>query len=87
MSRRAAGKRETANDGDATASYGFTTCMMIAGWLGFLSLRPGDVVAAYTYTMNHHYDHSWYVGHLWSLTSYYLIERPFLKLRRRFQRV
>jgi peptidoglycan/LPS O-acetylase OafA/YrhL len=41
--------------------------MVIAGWLGLLAVRPGDIAAAYTYTMNYHYDHSWYLGHLWSL--------------------
>jgi peptidoglycan/LPS O-acetylase OafA/YrhL len=50
--------------------------MVIAGWLGLLTLRPGDITAAYTYTMNYHYDHSWYVGHLWSLAveeQFYLL--------------
>jgi peptidoglycan/LPS O-acetylase OafA/YrhL len=58
------------------ASYCFTTSLMVAAWLGFISLRPGDLVAAYTYTTNHHYDHSWYTGHLWSLAveeQFYLL--------------
>jgi peptidoglycan/LPS O-acetylase OafA/YrhL len=58
------------------ASYSFTTCLMVAASLGLITLRPWDVGAAFTYTMNHHYDHSWYMGHLWSLSveeQFYLL--------------
>ncbi|MBN1506434.1 MAG: acyltransferase [Sedimentisphaerales bacterium] len=58
------------------ASYCFTTCLLVAGWLGWIALKPWDIVAAYSYTANHHYDHSWYMGHLWSLAveeQFYLL--------------
>lgn len=35
--------------------------------LGIVSLRPGGLLHAVTYTTNYHYDRSWYLGHLWSL--------------------
>lgn len=39
-------------------------CLEAAGWI---TLRPGDVRAALTYTMNYHRDRAWYLGHAWSL--------------------
>jgi peptidoglycan/LPS O-acetylase OafA/YrhL len=44
--------------------------------LGAITLRPGDVLHALTYTMNFHFDRAWQVGHLWSLSveeQFYLL--------------
>lgn len=43
---------------------------------GFVTLRPGDIFHAVTYTTNYHHDRSWYLGHLWSLSveeQFYLL--------------
>ncbi len=48
---------------------------LLAG-VGFIDLRPGDLFASLTYTMNYHQDRSWYVGHIWSLSveeQFYLL--------------
>jgi peptidoglycan/LPS O-acetylase OafA/YrhL len=52
--------------------------LAIAGLAGFrvIALKPGDLLHAATYTMNYHYDRSWWVGHLWSLAveeQFYLL--------------
>ena len=42
----------------------------------WISLRPGDLLAALTYTTNYHYDRSWWLGHAWSLAveeQFYLL--------------
>ncbi len=44
--------------------------------LGWLTLRPFDVLAAFTYTTNFHQDRGWYLGHAWSLAveeQFYLL--------------
>jgi peptidoglycan/LPS O-acetylase OafA/YrhL len=44
--------------------------------LGAIKLRHNDLLFAFTYTMNFHFDHSWYVAHLWSLAveeQFYLV--------------
>jgi peptidoglycan/LPS O-acetylase OafA/YrhL len=44
-----------------------------AGWV---TLRDGDLLHALTYTQNYHADHSWWVGHAWSLSveeQFYLL--------------
>ena len=33
-----------------------------------ISLRPGDLISAVTYTINYHHDRAWDAGHLWSLS-------------------
>jgi peptidoglycan/LPS O-acetylase OafA/YrhL len=41
-----------------------------------IELRKGDIIHAVTYTTNYHYDRSWYLGHLWSLSveeQFYLL--------------
>ena len=58
------------------AFYTFVAAMCIAWLLGALALRSGDLAAALTYTMNYHYERSWELGHLWSLSieeQFYLI--------------
>ncbi len=50
------------------AFYTFVAAMCLASVVGTLALRSGDIVAALTYTMNYHYDRSWELGHLWSLS-------------------
>jgi peptidoglycan/LPS O-acetylase OafA/YrhL len=47
----------------------------VAAW-GAVTLRPGDVLHSLTYTMNYHYDRSWWFGHIWSLSveeQFYLL--------------
>jgi peptidoglycan/LPS O-acetylase OafA/YrhL len=42
----------------------------------WISLRPGDLLAALPYTTNYHYDRSWWLGHDWSLAveeQFYLL--------------
>ena len=58
------------------AFYTFVAAMMLASLVGTLTLHPGDVVAALTYTMNYHYERSWELGHIWSLS----IEEQFYML-------
>jgi peptidoglycan/LPS O-acetylase OafA/YrhL len=48
------------------ASYVYMFAITAAVTLGMISLRPYDLLHAFTYTMNYHYDHAWSVGHLWS---------------------
>ncbi len=58
------------------AFYAFIMAMAIADALGAISLRDRDVIHALTYTMNYHYERSWELGHLWSLSieeQFYLL--------------
>lgn len=64
------------------AFYAFVGAMCAAWALGVVSLEPGDLLAAVTYTMNYHYTRSWELGHIWSLSieeQFYLVW-PFLFL-------
>ncbi|HEY5923287.1 MAG TPA: acyltransferase [Kofleriaceae bacterium] len=48
----------------------FYAYLMIVGTLaltGAITLLPGDLLAAATYTTNFHAERSWWTGHLWSL--------------------
>lgn len=58
------------------AFYTFVAVMCLAWLAGALTLRSGDLAAALTYTMNYHYERSWELGHLWSLSieeQFYLV--------------
>jgi peptidoglycan/LPS O-acetylase OafA/YrhL len=55
------------------AYIGVVAAAAAAGWVAF---RPGDLGYALTYTMNYHYDRSWWFGHIWSLSveeQFYLL--------------
>jgi peptidoglycan/LPS O-acetylase OafA/YrhL len=54
----------------------FFAVLVVLDALGMMALRPGDLLATVTYTMNYHHDRSWYVGHMWSLSveeQFYLL--------------
>jgi peptidoglycan/LPS O-acetylase OafA/YrhL len=56
--------------------YGYVAVMALAAAAGWIHLRPHDLVAAVTYTVNYHHDRSWYLGHAWSLAveeQFYLL--------------
>lgn len=58
------------------ASYFFLFCLTTAFFLGLLELHRGDLLHAYTYTINFFPQRSWWVGHLWSLSveeQFYLL--------------
>ncbi|MBE7448494.1 MAG: acyltransferase [Kofleriaceae bacterium] len=58
------------------AFYAFVAVMAVAWAAGALRLSWSDLVAATTYTMNYHYDRSWELGHIWSLSveeQFYLL--------------
>ena len=43
---------------------------------GSIVLLPNDLLHALTYTINYHHPHSWYLGHIWSLSveeQFYLL--------------
>ncbi len=58
------------------ASYSLILIVTIASVFGVVSLHRGDLLHAYTYTMNYSLDRSWWLGHLWSLSveeQFYLL--------------
>jgi len=58
------------------AFYAFLAVVVTLAATGAITLQPGDILHAATFTMNHHQARSWWVGHLWSLSveeQFYLI--------------
>ena len=49
------------------AFYTFLLVVFALSVAAIIQLRPRDLLFALTYLMNFHFDHSWQVGHLWSL--------------------
>jgi peptidoglycan/LPS O-acetylase OafA/YrhL len=49
------------------AFYTYIAVVAIFARLGIVTLRPGDILCAATYTTNYHYDRAWALGHTWSL--------------------
>jgi peptidoglycan/LPS O-acetylase OafA/YrhL len=49
--------------------YAYVAVMALAAAAGWIQLRPHDLLAAVTYTVNYHHDRSWYLGHAWSLAA------------------
>jgi len=58
------------------AFYVFVATVYILGRMGVVTLLPGDMLHALTYTMNYHLKRAWYLNHIWSLSveeQFYLI--------------
>lgn len=58
------------------AFYFYILCIAIAEHFGWLSLMPGDLFHAVTYTMNYHHEREWWLNHTWSLAveeQFYLL--------------
>jgi peptidoglycan/LPS O-acetylase OafA/YrhL len=56
--------------------YVFVGAIALAAALGWIALRPYDLLAAVTYTTNYHHQRAWYLGHAWSLSveeQFYLL--------------
>ena len=58
------------------ASYAYVAVMALLGAFGIITLKHNDLFRAVTYAVNNHYVHSWWIGHLWSLSveeQFYLL--------------
>jgi peptidoglycan/LPS O-acetylase OafA/YrhL len=48
------------------ASYAYIAVIALLSWFGVITLKHDDLLCAVSYTVNTHYDRSWWLGHLWS---------------------
>ena len=67
------------------AFYTYLAVILLLVGMGFVTLLPGDLLHAFTYTMNYHHPHAWPVAHLWSLAveeQFYLLWPMVLLLAR-----
>ena len=58
------------------ALYVYIAVGALLAALGFVDLRPGDLLHAATFTMNFHEDRAWHFNHIWSLSveeQFYLV--------------
>jgi peptidoglycan/LPS O-acetylase OafA/YrhL len=58
------------------AAYAMVASIALAAWVGAIAVDGYDILSAVTYTTNYHYDRSWELGHLWSLSveeQFYLL--------------
>jgi peptidoglycan/LPS O-acetylase OafA/YrhL len=58
------------------ASYAYIAAIALLSVWGIVTLKHNDLLCAITYTVNNHYDRSWWIGHLWSLSveeQFYLL--------------
>jgi len=56
--------------------YLFLLVLVVIQTIGFISLNPGDLIHALSYTSNYHQQRSWPVAHTWSLAveeQFYLL--------------
>ena len=66
--------------------YAFLLVLIVLDSGQWITLAPGDVFHAFTYTSNYHNDRSWNVGHTWSLSveeQFYLLWPAALLILRR----
>jgi peptidoglycan/LPS O-acetylase OafA/YrhL len=47
------------------AFYALCAVLFVLDQARIIALRPGDLLAAVTYTVNYHHDRAWYTGHIW----------------------
>jgi len=58
------------------AAFAYIAVLLLLSAIGWIQLRPRDVVHAITYTANYQWDRPWWTGHLWSLSveeQFYLL--------------
>ncbi len=49
------------------AFYVYIGVVLVLVWAGWVAVLDGDLLHAFTYTMNYHHPHGWPLAHLWSL--------------------